>query len=123
MKTETSKRFLFFATKIIKLGRFMNRTYNGRHVYGQLFRSGTSSGANYEESHSAQSQKDFIHKREIVLKELRESLYWLKLIYESKLVEQNDPILNFLLPENEELIRIIAKSIITTKKKIKTKGL
>ena len=41
----------------------------------ELFRSSSSSGVNYEESHSAESTRDFLHKRQIVLKELRESFY------------------------------------------------
>jgi len=39
------------------------------------------------------------------------------LIEESSLVEENDDILVFLLNENEELIKILAKSISTTKRK------
>ncbi|HPE19389.1 MAG TPA: four helix bundle protein [Tenuifilaceae bacterium] len=118
MREDISNRFLEFAAKIIELGRFLNKTFEGRHIYGQLFRSGTSSGANYEESHSAQSTKDFIHKREICLKELRESLFWLKLIARSKLVPSDNDILMFLLNENQELINIIAKSLTTTKSKM-----
>ena len=47
MKQDLSERFLEFAASIIKLGKKLNKTYEGRHVYGQLFRSGTSTGANY----------------------------------------------------------------------------
>ena len=73
--------------------------------------------ANYEESHSAQSPRDFIHKREVSLKELRESLFWLRLIEKVKFLPENDPDLLFLLKENQELIKIIAKSVSTMKKK------
>jgi four helix bundle protein len=45
-----------------------------------LLKSGTSPGANYEEARGSESSADFIHKLGIVLKELRESLYWLKVI-------------------------------------------
>ncbi len=117
MKKEISERFLLFSSKIIRLGKLMNNTYDRRHVYGQLFRSGTSSGANYEESHSAQSKKDFIHKREVALKELRESYYWLQLINKSQLIKPTDPTLIYLLQENKELLKILAKSIATIKSK------
>jgi four helix bundle protein len=117
MKEEISKRFLNFAAQIIKLGKLLNKSYEGRHIYGQLFRAGTSSGAHYEESHSAQSTRDFIHKREVALKELRESLFWLRLIEKSELINPSDQILLFLLQENQEFIRIIAKSVLTTKNK------
>ena len=116
MREEMSERFLVFASKIIELGKPLNKTFEGQHIYKQLFRAGSSSGANFEESHSAESKKDFIHKRGIVLKELRESLFWLRLISKSTLVPKDDQILNFLIKENQELINIIAKSLITTKK-------
>ena len=49
----------------------LNKTAVGRHIGGQLTRSGTSAGANYEEACGAESRADFIHKLQIVLKELR----------------------------------------------------
>jgi len=113
-REEMSERFLMFAVNIVKLGPYMLRTFEARHTYGQLFKAGTSSGANYEESHSAQSKRDFIHKREISLKELRESLFWFKLIERAELAKPND-ILPWLLQENDELIKIIAKGVSTTK--------
>jgi len=118
MREELSERFLNFASKIIELGKYLNQNIEGRHVYGQLFRAGTSAGANFEESHSAESLKDFIHKRAVVLKELRESKFWLKLTDKSKLIESNNETLIFLLSESEELIKIIAKSITTSRNKI-----
>jgi len=120
MKEELQERFLEFAVNIIIIGKQLNKSFEGRHVYGQLFRSGTSAGANFEESHSAESTRDFIHKREIVLKELRESLYWLKLLKKAQIVT-NIELVEKLLIENEELIKIGAKSISTLKNKQKPK--
>jgi len=117
LKEEISERFLSFAATIIELGREINKSFEGKHVYQQLFRSGSSAGANYEESHSAQSKRDFIHKREVSLKELRESLFWLKLIEKAALVKEKSGVLKFLLTENDELIRIMAKSVKTTKER------
>ncbi|WP_255325489.1 four helix bundle protein [Rhodopirellula sp. SWK7] len=45
----------------------------GRHIAGQLVRSGTSPAPNYSKASAAESKKDFIHTREIAPKELRES--------------------------------------------------
>jgi four helix bundle protein len=115
MKNEMTNRFLMFAARVIMLGNKLNRTYEGRHIYGQLFRSSSSSGANYEESHSAESTRDFLHKRQIVLKELRESSFWIRLILLSKLIPATDENMIFLLMESEELTKIIAKSVSTTK--------
>ena len=42
----------------------------------QLLKSGTSIGANINESVSAESKKDFLHKLTIGLKEARETKYW-----------------------------------------------
>ena len=39
---ETRLGGLEFAVSIIKLGKKLNKTYEGRHIYGQLFRAGTS---------------------------------------------------------------------------------
>lgn len=113
-----SERFLIFAVEIIKLGKPLNKSFEGRHIYGQLFRSATSSGANYEESQSAESKADFIHKLQVVLKELKESLFWLRLIEKGEFLNLESN-LTFLINENQELIKIIAKSIVTTKNKPK----
>jgi four helix bundle protein len=80
-------------------------------------RSATSAGANYEEACGAESRSDFIHKMQIVLKEMRESLYWLKLINRSNLAKNSSTDLKDLLKEATELANIIAKSIITAKGK------
>ena len=101
MKQDLSERFLEFAVSIIKLGKKLNKTYEGRHVYGQLFRSGTSVGANYEESQSAESKKDFQHKLQVVLKELKELLYWLRLIEKTKFVDKSDAILVFFVERKQ----------------------
>jgi len=89
----------------------------GRHISSQLFRSITSSGANYEEACAAQSKPDFIHKMQIVLIELRETKYWLRLIAESDSSGTNQSNLDWVSKEALELSNIIAKSIITAKQK------
>ena len=82
----------------------------------QLFRSGTSIGANIEESRSAESDKDFISKQSIALKEAKETRYWLKLLIKSEIISESQ--IDNLLDECEQLIKIIAKSIVTTKEKL-----
>ena len=114
-----SDRFLEFAAEVIKLSNLLKTSFEGKHIFGQLFRSASSCGANYAESHAAQSTKDFIHKRELVLKELRESLFWLQLIVKANLIEGTNALMISLKKENEELIKIISKSVSTTKQKLK----
>lgn len=112
-----SDRFMVLVVKIIKLEKQLCKSYSGSHIYNQLFRSGTSAGANYEEARAGESRADFVHKMQIVLKELRESHFWIKLILASKLITTEDEVLNYLLNESKELANIIAKSVVTAKSK------
>jgi len=111
-RNELSERLLGFASLVIKLVAKL-KTDAGRHIANQLIESATSAGANYEEACGAESRNDFIHKMQIVLKELRESQYWIRLIGKSDIYHGDD--LNALLNEATELINIIAKSVITAK--------
>jgi four helix bundle protein len=80
----------------------------------QYLRAATSIGANIEEAQSGQSRADFIHKLSIAQKEARESLYWLRLLAESKLVPPNR--ITSLMQETEELIAVITTIIVKAKK-------
>ena len=117
MQNDLSERFLEFAANILKLATKLIKTPIGRHISGQLTRAGTSAGANYDEACGAESRRDFVHKLQVVLKELKESYYWLRLIKKAALLSDDDLQLETLLKENKELISIIAKSIITAKAK------
>jgi len=112
-KRDLSERLLDFAASSIKLTVKLKRTAVGRHLANQLMRAATSSGANYEEACGAESRADFIHKMQLVLKELRESLYWLKLVERTDLISGKE--LQPLLDEADELIKIVARSVITAK--------
>jgi four helix bundle protein len=107
-----SERLLEFGAKIVRLTLKLNKTAAGRHIARQLIRAATSCGANYEEACAAESRADFIHKMQVVLKELRECLYWLKLIEKSALIP-TDQVQD--LKEANELTKIFAKSVITAK--------
>jgi four helix bundle protein len=113
IKEDLSNRLLNFTAEAIRIMEPMARTAAGFHIAKQLMRSASSAGANYEESCGAESRNDFIHKMQIVLKELRESVYWLKLIQKVQLLpdQQTDG----MRVEANELCRIIAKSVITAK--------
>ncbi|HAD80956.1 MAG: hypothetical protein A2509_01940 [Candidatus Edwardsbacteria bacterium RIFOXYD12_FULL_50_11] len=113
-KNEISERLLNFAAAIIKLMGTLAKTAAGFHISKQLMRATTSAGANYEECCGAESKNDFIHKMQIVLKELKESLYWLRLIRKAQLVP--DVQTDDLFKEATELVKIIAKSVVTAKR-------
>ncbi len=107
-------RLLQFAVDIIKIAEKLPNTYTGKHISKQVLRSGTSPGANYEEARGAESRKDFIHKLGIVLKELKESRFWLLLIEKSELLDSS--IIKNIINECEQLCAMVAKSILTAKK-------
>jgi four helix bundle protein len=112
-----SERLLEFAVRIIKLVNALPKTIVGKHIGGQLLRSGTSPGSNYEESRGAESRADFIHKLGIVLKELKETRFWLHVILQAKILAPH--LVEMLLRECEELCAIIAQSIVTAKNRMK----
>ncbi len=117
-KYDLEERLLEYSVRIIKVIEQLPRTRTGRHVAGQLLRSGTSPYPNHGEAQAAESPKDFIHKLRISLKELRETQRWLKLIQRVPLYN-NAELLNDILLETEELIRIFVTSIKTAQKKTK----
>jgi len=111
-------RLIDFAVNIIKITETISPTRAGNHLAGQILRSGTSPALNYGEAQSAESIKDFLHKMKVVLKELRETLVCLKIIFKSKLY--NDQIImDMLLKESNELVSIFVKSVATTQKNLK----
>ena len=112
---QLAERLLDYGVGIFKLAMKLEASLPGKHIAGQLFRAGTSAGANYEEACGAESKADFIHKLQIVLKELRESHYWLRLLLKSDTVRNFN--IDSLIEETRQLINIIAKSVITAKKK------
>jgi four helix bundle protein len=107
-------RFVGLVVGVIQTEKQMVKTYAGRHIFGQLFRAVSSAGANYEEARAGESTADFIHKMQIVLKELRESKYWLKVIVTARLVQKESEIVH-LQKESSELTRIVAKAVVTAK--------
>ncbi|MBD2441376.1 four helix bundle protein [Nostoc sp. FACHB-110] len=105
-----------FAIRIIKACSFLDEKPGVlRTLSKQLLRSGTSIGANCREAQSAQSDRDFISKLEIALKEARESQYWLEILIESDLVEQQK--FNLLLQEANEIGKILTASTRKLKEK------
>lgn len=110
---DLGERLLAFAAAVMKWVGKLRRTATGRYVADQLMRSAASSGANYEEARAAESRADFTHKLQLALKEQRESLYWLRLAAKAELVPIND--VRTLLAEADQLVRILAKSIVTAK--------
>ena len=105
---ELEDRLIDFAVAIIGVAEGLPNTKAGNHVSSQLIRSGTSPAPNYGEARSAESRKDFIHKMKISLKELRETMIWLKIISRKRMVVGDGVIV--AIAECDELISIFVSS-------------
>ncbi len=113
-KYDLEERLLAYAADVIRLTDMFPRSKAGAHVADQLLRSGTSPLSNHGEAQAAESRDDFIHKMSICLKELRESLRWLRLTIRVPLAKDLTEA-SRLLAETEELVRIFKSSIKTAK--------
>ena len=83
---ELSDRLWSFAARIGKVVDALPDTRLGRHVAGQLVRSGTSAPPNYDEARVGESRADFTHKINVALKELMETHGWLKFVVRAQLL-------------------------------------
>lgn len=103
-----------FALRIVKLSRYLVDEKKEFVLSRQVLRSGTSIGANVEESKQGQSKSDFIHKMSIANKEAFETNYWLRLLRDGDLI--NTKLAESLLNDCEELQKILVASIKTSRK-------
>ena len=110
MKKRTKK----FALRIISLLESLPKGKITDVIGRQLLRAGTSVGANYRASCRGRSKADFISKMGIVEEEADESIYWMELLVEGKIVEYAR--LESLMKEADEILAIIVSSIITARK-------
>ena len=101
-----------FAVRIIRVTESMQRSSAGAYVADQLLRSGTSPFGHHGEAEGAESRDDFIHKLKVCYKELREARRWLRLAQRVPLVTKPE-LLEELLTEAEELVRIFSASLRT----------
>jgi four helix bundle protein len=107
------ERLIDFAVRVIRLSARLPRTPAGKHVAGQILRSGTSPAPNYGEARGAESRADFIHKIRVVLKELNETSIWLRIIERSQILPSS--LLVDLIQENGDLCKIFTSSLKTTR--------
>ncbi|HZF39027.1 MAG TPA: four helix bundle protein, partial [Blastocatellia bacterium] len=85
---ELEERLIDCAVRIIRLTAHLPKTPAGKHIAGQILRSGTSPAPNYGEATRAESHADFVHKIGIVLKELNETAIWLRIIDRSEILKK-----------------------------------
>lgn len=103
-----------FALAIVKFSRKLQIEQKEFILSKQVLRSGTAIGALSEEAQQAESSADFIHKLAIANKEAHETHYWLRLIKDSKLLE-ND--IDDLIERSSELKRLLISIIKSSKSK------
>jgi four helix bundle protein len=102
-----------FALRIVKLYKFVCEEHKEYVLSKQILRSGTSIGANIEESVHAQSKIDFIHKLSISQKETSETNYWLRILRDSDYLKPK--LAESMLVDCEELQKLLTSSIKTAK--------
>ena len=79
-----------FAIRIVNLYKYLKEERSEFIMSKQLFRSGTSIGANVFEGKNAQSRADFTNKMNVALKEATESAYWIDLLHETHFLNDKE---------------------------------
>ena len=110
-----------FADRITKMYRYLSEKRQGdKDMLKQIFRSGTSIGANVSEGQFAQTKPDFLTKMTIALKEANETRYWLKRLHSYGSL--NDKEFASIIDDNEEIISILTSITRTTKENLRNDG-
>ena len=102
-----------FAIRIVNLTKFLQGEKSEYNISKQIIRCGTSIGANIEEASGAQSDKDFIAKMHISLKEAKETHYWLRLLRDTDYLTPEQA--ESMLKDADEIITLLTRSLKTIK--------
>jgi len=105
-----------FARKIIKLSLYLQKERKDCVISKQILRSGTSIGANIEETIGNFSSKEFLSKITISYKEARETHYWIRLIESENFISKEYA--KELIDDCEEILKILTKIQKTMKSKL-----
>ncbi len=111
-----SKRF---AVRTVRLYKYLCETKKEFILSKQLLRSGTSIGANLAESECAMSERDFLAKVYIALKECSETIYWLDLLYETEYLAEDE--YRSIKNDCEEMRRMLSSTTKTLAAKLESK--
>lgn len=107
-----------FACRITRLYQYLTEDaeYKEYVQSKQLYRSGTSVGANVRESKHAQSDADFLSKMSIAYKEADESDYWLNLLHDNGYLDETQ--FNSLNIDLTRILKILTSIVKTMNKKV-----
>ena len=103
-----------FAVRIVNLHKHLSNEKKEFVLSKQLLRSGTSIGANVSEAVRGQSKADFLVKMSIALKEANESHYWIRLLYKTDFLTEQE--FNSIENDVVELIKILSSICKTSTK-------
>jgi four helix bundle protein len=112
---ELRNRTKAFALRILQLYRSLPVSPDAQILGKQMLRSGTSVAANHRAACRARSRQEFAAKVGIVVEEADETIFWLELIVDSRIVKRER--LNDLIKEARELTAIFTSSYHTAKAK------
>ena len=115
MSQDLRDRTKQFALRIVRMFGELPKNTTAQVLGRQCLRSGTSVAANYREASRARSTAEFLAKLGIVEQELDETLLWLELLVEGKVVTERK--MQLLQKEAEEFLKIVVSSIKTAKRK------
>jgi four helix bundle protein len=118
MRTDLKRRTKEYALRIIRLYISLPKATEVQVIGKQVLRSGTSIGAHYREAYRSRSDAEFISKMEGALQELDETAYWLELLSELQVFDE--PSLNDLLHETDELTAIFVTTVRNVKSRRKS---
>ena len=118
-RNQLEKRLIEFSINVIKFVEKLERGKANSYLANQIIRSSTSAALNYGEAQSAESPKDFIHKMQVGLKELRETFVGLRILVGLRNIKNEES--NLILDENNQLISIFVTSIRTAKSRSRFK--
>ncbi len=94
-----------YAVRIVNLCKYLRHEKEEYVLSKQLLRSGSSIGANVAEAQRAQSRADFLSKMSIALKEANETMYWLRILYRTHYLTEQEFV--SMVNDTEELLRIL----------------
>jgi four helix bundle protein len=115
---ELKQRTKRFGLEVIKLVESLPKTRTADVIGRQLLRAGTSVGANYRAACRGRSTADFISKAGIVIEEADESIYWMELLQEARLVPEIK--IKDLMTEADEIVAILTASVKTARKNMQS---
>jgi len=115
---ELLKRIFEFGVNCLLFLETLPKTKVNAVITFQLAKASTSLGSNYEEAQAAESGNDFIHKIGIVLKETRESNYWLRVLNAIQSDSYKDEKFKNILNESFELKKIFTSVKLTAQQNL-----